>query len=124
MKHKIEELSKSLHKQLADYERGGRKPSVYEVAKALDKILEEGAEPHNASDRVAKIQEKLDSAIAIVEREIERVQEIQREHPRPHRVGLYGVETEYKLMLAEMKGEDVSWKLKPHDPASTKEPKQ
>ena len=43
MKRKIEELSKSLRRKLADYEKGGRKPSIYEVANALDKILEEGA---------------------------------------------------------------------------------
>jgi chaperonin cofactor prefoldin len=49
---------------------------------------------------------KLAKAEEMLEREIRRVQKIQRDLPPPHNVGLVYVEAEYKLMLAELKGQE------------------
>ena len=49
---------------------------------------------------------KLAKAVEMLEREIRRVQKIQRDLPPPHTVGLIYVEAEYKLMLAELKGQE------------------
>ncbi len=48
---------------------------------------------------------KLAKAVEMLEREIRRVQKIQRDLPPPHKVGLIYVEAEYELMLAELKGQ-------------------
>ena len=53
----------------------------------------------------AELEAKLAKAKEMLEREIRRVQKIQRDLPPPHNVGLVYVEAEYKLMLAELKGE-------------------
>ena len=53
----------------------------------------------------AELEAKLAKAEEMLEREIRRVQKIQRDLPPPHKVGLVYVEAEYKLMLAELKGE-------------------
>jgi hypothetical protein len=56
--------------------------------------------------RCAELEAKLAKAEEMLEREIRRVQKIQRDLPPPHNVGLVYVEAEYKLMLAELKGQD------------------
>ena len=55
--------------------------------------------------RCAELEAKLAKAEEMLEREIRRVQKIQRDLPPPHNVGLVYVEAEYKLMLAELKGQ-------------------
>ena len=57
-------------------------------------------------DKVRLLEAKLAKAMEIMEREIRRVQKIQRDLPPPHNVGLIYVEEEYELILAEIKGED------------------
>jgi hypothetical protein len=54
----------------------------------------------------AELEAKLAMAVEMLEREIRRVQKIQRDLPPPHTVGLIHVEAEYELMLAELKGQD------------------
>ena len=56
-----------------------------------------------AADRIEELEAKLASAEAMLEREIRRVQKIQRDLPPPHKVDLVYVEAEYRLMLAELK---------------------
>ena len=55
--------------------------------------------------RCEELEAKLAKAEEMLEREIRRVQKIQRDLPPPHNVGLVYVEAEYKLMLAELKGQ-------------------
>ena len=59
-----------------------------------------------AADRIEELDAKLAKAEKILEREIRRVQKIQLDLPPPHKVGLIFVEEEYKLILAELKGQD------------------
>ena len=54
--------------------------------------------------RADEAQAKLEKAKGILEREIQRVQEIQSVFPPPHNVGLVYVEEEYRRMLVEMMG--------------------
>ena len=54
--------------------------------------------------RADLVEAKLAKAVEVLEREIRRVQKIQRDLPPPHKVGLIYVEAEYELMLAELKG--------------------
>lgn len=54
-------------------------------------------------ERIQELEAKLASAEAMLEREIRRVQKIQRDLPPPHKVDLVYVEAEYRLMLAELK---------------------
>jgi chaperonin cofactor prefoldin len=53
--------------------------------------------------RCEELEAKLAKAVEMLEREIRRVQKIQRDLPPPHKVGLIYVEAEYELMLAELK---------------------
>ena len=55
--------------------------------------------------RADLVEAKLAKAVEVLEREIRRVQKIQRDLPPPHKVGLIYVEAEYELMLAELKGQ-------------------
>ena len=55
--------------------------------------------------RADLVEAKLAKAVEMLEREIRRVQKIQRDLPPPHKVGLIYVEAEYELMLAELKGQ-------------------
>ena len=55
---------------------------------------------------IAELEAKLAKVEQMLEREIRRVQKIQLDLPPPHKVGLISVEEEYKLMLAELKGQD------------------
>jgi hypothetical protein len=85
----------------------------------LDAMLAEGWPMGSASEIIAackrdaaeakayaaELEAKLAKAEEMLEREIRRVQKIQRDLPPPHNVGLVYVEAEYKLMLAELKGE-------------------
>ena len=56
-------------------------------------------------ERIAELEAKLTGAEEMLEREIRRVQKIQQDLPPPHKVDLVYVEAEYRLMLAELKGE-------------------
>ena len=53
--------------------------------------------------RADLVEAKLAKAVEMLEREIRRVQKIQRDLPPPHKVGLIYVEAEYELMLAELR---------------------
>ena len=55
--------------------------------------------------RADLVEAKLAQVVEMLEREIRRVQKIQRDLPPPHKVGLIYVEAEYELMLAELKGQ-------------------
>jgi hypothetical protein len=55
--------------------------------------------------RALAAEAKLEKAEWMFEREIRRVQKIQRDLPPPHKVDLVYVEEEYRLMLSELKGE-------------------
>ena len=55
--------------------------------------------------RIEELEAKLEKAEQMLQREIRRVQKIQADFSPPHKVGLNHVEEEYKLMLAELKGE-------------------
>jgi hypothetical protein len=56
--------------------------------------------------KMSDAEAKLAKAVKMLEREIRRVQKIQRDLPPPHKVGLIYVEAEYELMLAELKGQN------------------
>ena len=58
-----------------------------------------------AEAKIFELEAKLAKAVEMLEREIRRVQKIQRDLPPPHKVGLIYVEAEYELMLAELKGQ-------------------
>ena len=58
-----------------------------------------------AEAKIFELEAKLAKAVEMLEREIRRVQKIQRDLPPPHIVGLIYVEAEYELMLAELKGQ-------------------
>ena len=58
-----------------------------------------------AEAKILKLEAQLAKAVEMLEREIRRVQKIQRDLPPPHKVGLIYVEAEYELMLAELKGQ-------------------
>ena len=88
-------MSDELVKRLRDWE------NVY----AVDEDKPEGSLYIEAADRIEELEAKLASAEAMLEREIRRVQKIQRDLPPPHKVGLVYVEEEYRLMLSELKGE-------------------
>ena len=60
--------------------------------------------PLAAIERIEELEAKLTRAEEMLEREIRRVQKIQRDLPPPHKVDLAYVEAEYGLMLAELKG--------------------
>ena len=60
----------------------------------------------DATHRIKELEAKLAKAEQMLEREIRRVQKLQRDFPPPHTVGLISVEEEYKLMLAELKGKE------------------
>ena len=85
-------------------------PRCAELEAALPEQIEwvkRLADDLNAAEgREARLKAKLAKAEEMLEREIRRVQKIQRDLPPPHNVGLVYVEAEYKLMLAELKGED------------------
>ena len=51
------------------------------------------------------LRETLAGAEAMLEREIQRVQKIRQDLPPPHKVDLFYVQQEYRLMLSELKGE-------------------
>ena len=57
------------------------------------------------ADRIEELEAKLAKAGQMLEREIRRVQKLQRDFPPPHTVRLISVEEEYKLMLSELKGQ-------------------
>ena len=59
-----------------------------------------------AAYHIEELKGKLAKAMEMLEREIRRVQKIQRDLPPPHKVGLIYVEAEYELMLAELRGQD------------------
>ena len=54
-------------------------------------------------ERVKRLEAKLESAYDVMEREIARIQQIQKDFPKPHKVGLFYVEMEYESLLREMK---------------------
>ena len=60
----------------------------------------------DAMHRIEELEAKLAKAEKMLEREIRRVQKIRLDLPPPHKVGLIFVEEEYKLILAELKGQD------------------
>jgi hypothetical protein len=68
-----------------------------------------GHYPHSLTkvnaDCIEELKAKLKKAKGILEREIQRVQEIQSVFPPPHKVGLVHVEEEYRRMLVEMMGD-------------------
>ena len=70
-----------------------------------DERMSTGALYGDLADRIEELEAKLAKAVEIMEREIRRVQKIQRDLPPPHNVGLIYVEEEYKLILSELKGE-------------------
>jgi hypothetical protein len=96
----------------------GRKPLTNDDMAALTHRLADTAieqsELYQAAKRdaeeaeayAAELEAKLAKAVEMLEREIRRVQKIQRDLPPPHTVGLIYVEAEYELMLAELKGQD------------------
>lgn len=57
------------------------------------------------ADRIEQLAEKLAKAEQMLEREIRRVRKIQLDLPPPHTVTLSSVQSEYELMLKELKGE-------------------
>ena len=63
-----------------------------------DRIQAQAAEIERLRGEVAR-------AEAILEREIMRVKKIQTDLPPPHKVSLFYVQSEYELMLAELKGD-------------------
>ena len=65
-----------------------------------------GSCAEDAIRRIVELEDKLAKAEQMLEREIRRVQKLQRDFPPPHTVGLISVEEEYKLMLAELKGQE------------------
>ena len=71
-----------------------------------DALEEVTAELEQAEARIVELEAKLAKAGQMLEREIRRVQKVQRHFPPPHTVGLFFVEEEYKLMLAELKGKE------------------
>lgn len=70
-----------------------------------DERMSTGALYGDLADRIEELEAELLKAIKMIEREIRRVQKIQRDLPPPHKVGLMSVEEEYTLMLAELKGD-------------------
>jgi len=77
---------------MSDYDEGYRA--------GMQKVREVGQR------RIEELEAKLAKAVEMLEREIRRVQKIQRDLPPPHKVGLIYVEAEYELMLAELKGQN------------------
>ena len=71
-----------------------------------DALQEAVTELEQAEARIEELEAKLAKAEKILEREILRVQKIRLDLPPPHKVGLISVEEEYKLILAELKGQD------------------
>jgi len=67
--------------------------------------LNQSRTPADALACIEELEAKLARGVEMLEREILRVQKIQRDIPPPHTVGLIFVEEEYELMLAELKGE-------------------
>jgi len=54
---------------------------------------------------IERLRGDLARAEAMLEREIMRVKKIQSDLPPPHKVSLFSVQSEYELMLAELKGD-------------------
>jgi hypothetical protein len=94
------DLVKKMHDKLAaGFTAGDRIAQLEELYKAA---LEDAKE---AEAYAEELEAKLAKAVEILEREIRRVKQIQLDLPRPHKVGLFDVQTEYELILKEMKEE-------------------
>ena len=57
------------------------------------------------ANRIEELEDRLEKAEQMLEREIRRVRKIQLDLPPPHTVTLSSVQSEYELMLKELKGE-------------------
>lgn len=70
-----------------------------------DALQEVTAELEQAEARIEELEDRLEKAEQMLEREIRRVRKIQLDLPPPHTVTLSSVQSEYELMLKELKGE-------------------
>ena len=70
-----------------------------------DALQEVTAELEQAEARIEELEDRLAKAEQMLEREIRRVRKIQLDLPPPHTVTLSSVQSEYELMLKELKGE-------------------
>jgi hypothetical protein len=89
-----DDIKKRLRRTVTEQDTEGEK---YEVLFNLD--------GPDAADHIEELEAKLAKAKGVLEREIQRVQEIQSVFPPPHKVGLVYVEEEYRRMLVEMMGD-------------------
>lgn len=70
-----------------------------------DELQDVTAALEQAEARIEELEAKLEKAEQMLEREIRRVRKIQLDLPPPHTVTLSSVQSEYELMLKELKGE-------------------
>jgi len=73
-----------------------------EVDRLIDILNDNHIEAQAAE--IERLRGDLAKAEAMLEREIMRVKKIQSDLPPPHKVSLFSVQSEYELMLAELKG--------------------